>query len=440
MSRHAVFDQFRNPADLGGDHRLAGGHRLHQHDRHAFREGGQHQRIGRAQGVGDGRLIEKAGEPDRVAMVPGHPFELWPVGPVAHQRQPQPRHRLSRRIECVQKHPHALDGGQPPDEAQVQAVGVLPLGAAVILRDHAAMDDLQLRPVFGVGEQHRLGPGEVADAEDEARPRRLFREMPAHRIVDFGRTVQRVGEIDIRQGGGKHRDIGRTVGEMIVQMVDPVLQQMPGEHGGFREVEELPQQTLQTRPARCQRQPQGSQVPARPAQRGALRGDKRCRAPGGIQDIEGLFGFRAFLRPQELRRRGLPDRTGRDREAQPPQHRDFTQDEGMRNGRVVSRQIGHPWQSLRRVFRHAPAVRPACFGALWRNLGSLSRQKNVPRGNNGATDPVCPMPVPPPRGPGLHPARCRRGRCRSRRRWPRPEARFRPGASHPGSSSRVRRS
>jgi hypothetical protein len=59
---------------------------------------------------------------------------------------------------------------------------------------------------------------------------------------------------------------------MIVQMVDPVLQQMSGEHAGFHEVEDLPHQALQARSPRCQRQPQGPQVPARPAQRGALRG------------------------------------------------------------------------------------------------------------------------------------------------------------------------
>jgi hypothetical protein len=49
------------------------------------------------------------------------------------------------------------------------------------------------------------------------------REVPAFGIVDLGRTVQRVGKPDIRQGCGQHRHIGRTVGEMVVQMVDALI-------------------------------------------------------------------------------------------------------------------------------------------------------------------------------------------------------------------------
>jgi hypothetical protein len=96
MSRHAVLDQFRNPADLGGDHRLARGHRLHQHDRHAFGERGQHQRIGLAQGVGHGRPGRESPEPDIASPGAAAPPRFWPVRPVAHQRQPQSRH-FSRR-------------------------------------------------------------------------------------------------------------------------------------------------------------------------------------------------------------------------------------------------------------------------------------------------------------------------------------------------------
>jgi hypothetical protein len=50
-----------------------------------------------------------------------------------------------------------------------------------------------------------------------------FPEMPAFGVVDLGRTMERVGKPDIRQGGGQHRHIGRTVGEMVVQMVDALI-------------------------------------------------------------------------------------------------------------------------------------------------------------------------------------------------------------------------
>ena len=191
-----------------------------------------------------------------------------------------------------------------------------------------------------VREQHRLRAGEVADVAGEGRPRRLLVQAPPGRRVELGRAVQREAEGQARHLGGQHRHGAGAVDEVVVQVPRPDRLQVPRQHPGLEQVEELPQPRLRPRRPGAPGQRGGAGPAARrPGEQPGMGAQQAWRRLGGGQHGEGLGGGLGLVGAQ-LGGGRAADRAGPHVDAPRAQRGDLALDEGVRDLGVLARQVG----------------------------------------------------------------------------------------------------
>ena len=203
------------------------------------------------------------------------------------------------------------------------------------------MHDAQLRPVHGVREQHRLAAAEMADADHEARTRRLLVDPPLDRLEEQVRPVHRVAVGQAPDRAGQHRHRAARIAEMVVQVHGSLPVQVIGEDAGLDEVEQLPQRRARARRAGPPGQPERAEPAARAAaQRPQVARDHPVRGARGLKDAEGRGFFRLLVGAHHVLGVGPAHGAGQHLGPLRAQRRHLALDEGVRHLRIDPGQIG----------------------------------------------------------------------------------------------------
>ena len=228
---------------------------------------------------------------------------------------------------------------QTPDAHAPRCLGQRCRRHRIERRIHAAMDDVDLRPVRVRRPAHELRAPIRADRHDEPGTPHLLAELERLGRVELLRPVDREAVSWPSEDAGEHGDLGRVGAEVGMDMGGPVLAQPRQQPASFGQVGEV---IRQRPPGAARHAHREAQRPDESNRRGDHRPERRGsqRDDTVLQDVACPF---ALLRILRIRNLGIPpaQRDSQHLDAPSLQRLDLAPDEAVAHLGVLIDEVGN---------------------------------------------------------------------------------------------------
>jgi len=261
---------------------------------------------------------------------------------------------------CFEQNALAFGGDEAADAEYLHGNG----DAARLARGeeagvHTKAGDVQARPVLGRGDAHELSAAVAGDADGEGGLLDLLAEQKLLLVKELFRPVdgERVG--DLCGTGGDAAYGGDGSAEVDVEMAQIAGAEPVGEDHGFGEVAEGIADAIGVDAGAGEGGGESAEEDQGFREEG-FEGNAECAQCAGLPDVEGAGCGCGLVVAERAPVAGVVDGGGLKGEAESAQAGDLIQKEGMRDGWVLTEQIGQAGCGCRRIFWgsaiHASAI------------------------------------------------------------------------------------